>query len=542
MRLAAPNPGEGGNGGNGGANGLGGAGGAGGVGGLGGAGGLGNVGGVAADGGAGVLLSGAGNAVWNDGQIIGGNAGGVTAKAGAGVKVQAGAGVSELINLGSIRGGEGANSYGVHNAGGTIDRLVNGQGGANSKLTYFGDLAKNYGIVLNSAASYGRLDVLSLEGLQQMTVSIDTAYSRDLSTRRYANVITGVAAAKLTNERSVFHVTNGVVAALDYNQNIASTAWDARLLNYGADQAEPQHAIMDSNAFVLRSQIKNYDCNQFANSGICITSSVRYQSLGQSAIGVGNDSNSTMALVIAKQLGRKFRIGGFIEVGGAPEDATGIDVTTRRPTFGAFIGYNAKADGTGPQARVAIGYKLDKATFTRANLLGSSATVAGEGSFETRGVMASAGWGFKVSPAFVVTPYAGISLTEASRREYLEGAGQAGIYDAQFSYDEFRAKQVSGFAGMRFGGILTAGVGYSLGAGLERDFSYDLSSFTLRGAFGSSSYDSGIRPRATRVNGAAGLSFATGKTGALTVDGQVSQYHYGSTAEYSVMVGYKIGF
>ena len=533
---------DGGAGGNGGSNGLGGAGGLGGIGGAGGVGGAGAIGGSSADGGAGVLLSGAGNSVWNDGIIIGGNAGGAANNAGAGVKVQSGGAVTELVNIGRIGGGVGLNSYGVHNAGGSIARLVNAQGGSAPALTYFGDLAQSYAIVLNTAAAYGQLAVLSPSSAQAMTFSVDTAYSQDLSTRLYANVITGVSAANLTNERSVFHVTNGVVAALDYNQNVASTAWDARILNYGVDMAEPQHSILDSNAYALRSQIRNYDCNQFASGGLCFSSSVRYQSLGQSSAGVGDDSNTAVALMLAKRLSSQLRIGAFVEFGAGPEDVAGIDVTSSRPMFGGFIGYSARPDGSGLQARIATAYRRDNATFTRTNILGSATEVSARSGFKTFGVMANAGWGFKLGQSALVSPYVGLNISNASRRGYSEGAQQAGTLDAQFSYDRLAAKQTSGVAGMRLNGTFTPTLAYRLGAGLEHDFSYDIDSFKLRGDFGSSSYASGIKPRETRVNGSAGLSAFVTENSAITLDGYVSQYNYGNPAEYTIMVGFKFGF
>ena len=140
-----------------------------------------------------------------------------------------------------------------------------------------------------------------------------------------------------------------------------------------------------------------------------------------------------------------------------------------------------------------------------------------------------------------MTPYAGLNISRASRGSYSEGAVQAGVLDAQFSYDRFTAEQVSGSAGIRVNGALSSKVAYRIGAGLEHDFAYELDNFTLRGDFGSSAYASGIKPRANRVNGSAGLSLLTGKASAITVDGQASQYDYGSRAEYSIMVGFKIG-
>jgi uncharacterized protein with beta-barrel porin domain len=147
-------------GGHGGAGGAGGVGGVGGLGGLGGAPGLagmGGQGGVAGHGGAGVLITGSGNVVWNEGQIRGGNAGGAGANAGAGIRVESGAVVSHIHNLGTIAGGTGLHSVGIHNNGGQIALLSNRQAG----LSYRGAAPERYELVVQGSVNgqYGTLVV-----------------------------------------------------------------------------------------------------------------------------------------------------------------------------------------------------------------------------------------------------------------------------------------------------------------------------------------------------------------------------------------------
>ncbi|MEY4720943.1 MAG: hypothetical protein RIQ46_668, partial [Pseudomonadota bacterium] len=196
----------------------------------------------------------------------------------------------------------------------------------------------------------------------------------------------------------------------------------------------------------------------------------------------------------------------------------------------------------GLQGKIALGYKRDHANFTRTNILGSGLTVEADGGFETVGLHATAGYGIKLGDSAFATPYAAFTLSSASRLAYREETQQAGGLDAMFSYGKFTAKQVSGALGLRLNGRLAPRVTYRVGAAVEHDFTYDLDSFVLRGDFGSSAYTSPIRPRDYRVSGSGGLGLDVTPNSALTLDGYVSQYNYGSRAEYTIMAAYKVGF
>jgi len=473
----------------------------------------------------------------------------LSANAGAGIKLQSGGSINQIVNLGTIRGGTGQNSYGIHNAGGSIGTLINAQGGhgdgsaSPDALVYYGDLPQNYGIVLNGPARYGSLAILSQASNQLMTVGIDTAYSTDLSTHRYTYVIYGIDGTNIANERKVLRVTDGVVAALDYNKNvIASHAWDARILNYGVDLAEPQHAALDYSAFALRSRMNAFDCGVFDSSGVCIGTNVSYRGLSVAQRSNGRHSDPTVSLFAAKRLGSHVRVGAFVEFGGGIEDTRGMDVTSRGPTFGGFVGYASSADGSGFQLKLSGAYKRDKGVFQRSNLLGSAETVSAGRGFETVGGNLNLGWGIRFGAQTILTPYLGLVASWSSRLAYSEGAQEAGVLEAPFTYGQFSAKQVSALAGMKLNGQLSPRVLYRVAAGVEHDLSYKLDRFTLNGDFGSSSYASPVKPRGNRANGSIGFGYKLAENKVIALDGSASQYNYGSTAEYTIMVGFRLGF
>jgi hypothetical protein len=528
-------------GGAGGIGGLRGLGGIGGPDGTGGAGGLGAIGGSAADGGAGIVLNGAGNAIWNEGQITGGAAGSVANNAGAGIQIQSGAVVTELYNIGTISGGAGLNSYGILNDGGSIEKLANAQGGNAPALTYFGDLPQNHIILITGPGTYGQLAVQSATSAQSMTVGIESTATQGLSTGQYANVITGVHAENITNAGSVFNLANGVIATLIPNQDPSATAWDARILNYGADIVEPQHTLLDRNASVLRAQIRNYDCERFASAGLCIASGIRYQSLGQSAAGGGEETTSGISLIIAKQLISKLRLGAFIDFGNDPADVASIDVTSHHPILGGFIGYADRPDGSGLQTKIAAAYKRDEASFTRANIVGPGGDVSADSGFETIAVNAIAGWGFRAPHSILITPYLGFTMTEASRRAFSEAPQSQTGPDNGLAYGRYTAKQASGVAGLRINAQISSQVTGHLGAAIDHDYAYDLNAFTLRTPSGTSNSASTLKPRQNRASGSAGLDLRVTPNNHLSLNSYVSQSNYGHTDEYTVVLAYKIG-
>jgi hypothetical protein len=528
-------------GGAGGIGGLRGLGGIGGPDGTGGAGGLGAIGGSAADGGAGIVLNGAGNAIWNEGQITGGAAGSVANNAGAGIQIQSGAVVTELYNIGTISGGAGLNSYGILNDGGSIEKLANAQGGNAPALTYFGDLPQNHIILITGPGTYGQLAVQSATSAQSMTVGIESTAAQGLSTGQYANVITGVHAENITNAGSVFNLANGVIATLIPNQDPSATAWDARILNYGADIVEPQHTLLDRNASVLRAQIRNYDCERFASAGLCIASGIRYQSLGQSAAGGGEETTSGISLIIAKQLISKLRLGAFIDFGNDPADVASIDVTSHHPILGGFIGYADRPDGSGLQTKIAAAYKRDEASFTRANIVGPGGDVSADSGFETIAVNAIAGWGFRAPHSILITPYLGFTMTEASRRAFSEAPQSQTGPDNGLAYGRYTAKQASGVAGLRINAQISSQVTGHLGAAIDHDYAYDLNAFTLRTPSGTSNSASTLKPRQNRASGSAGLDLRVTPNNHLSLNSYVSQSNYGHTDEYTVVLAYKIG-
>jgi hypothetical protein len=245
---------------------------------------------------------------------------------------------------------------------------------------------------------------------------------------------------------------------------------------------------------------------------------------------------------VAKRLDQGFSIGAFVSNAHGLGDVAGVTVTSQNPTYGGFVGYSEHGDGSGLQARVSAGYQSGTATFQRANILGSATETAASAGLETSALSATLGRGYQVEAAALVTPYLGVTVSNAQRLAYSEGAQQEGVLDAQFSYNSYKAVQVTGVLGFKVDGQAGQKMTYHFGAAVERDLGYDLSEFTLRGDFGSSSYVSGIAPRTNRLNVSAGVGYNVSDNGTVTLDGYVSQHSDATTVDYKVVAGYRVSF
>jgi hypothetical protein len=497
----------------------------------------------AGSGGAAIALSGAGNSIVNEGTIRGGDASNTTGQAGAGVLTSTDAVVSELINLGRISGGAGLNSYGILN-GGRIVRLVNAQGGTAAgatPLTFFGVLPQRYEIVVNSPTSYGQLAVGGVSGTQTMTVSVSSQYGVGFTSGRLLNVITGVDAARIDNDKVVFGVSEGVLSAVTNSVTGSITDWDLRVLNFGRDLVEPQRLLIDQTSSALRESLDSYDCAVFDDNGLCVSVTARSRSFD----GVAGSSEqeypkTSVALSVSRKFGQSVRAGAFLELGARDGISRVMNLSNDQPLLGGYAVWDGDGDGTGLQGRIAIASKGEKIRIQRVNLVGSALDAAGSSDVESWGVRGTLGWGYRVSDQLTVVPYVGVARTSVSREAYSEAA-QAGVVDAAFTFDRYRVKQSTTLAGLQLRGALSSAVSYRLGAEFERDDSYDIDRFRLSGLFGSASYLSALVPKEDRTNFSVGLDYRYASDVVVSLDALSRQFVIDDASDQAVLLSVKIG-
>jgi len=446
--------------------------------------------------------------------------------------------VDEITNLGLILGGAGgaggSDGFGISNFDGTLTKLTNAQGGFSgggevAGLTYEGNLPTNYDIVLNSATSYGELNVYPRFVGDQMTVGVSDL-STDLSTRVYANVITGVGDDLLANAQDAFGVGNGVLGRITASTEAAN--WDLRVWNFGTDMAEPEHALLELKSANQRNAL-HYDCTTIGVSGTCLAASLRQLKAGGS-YGVAGQSQLAGTVAGAVNVSPTLRIGGFLDFGATSDPVSGVNFTSHMPLMGGFVTFADKADGTGLQARIAASYQRQTADINRTDAFSSQAT--GSTSITSSGVSAEISWGQTIGANSKVTPFVGLDATQSSRAAYQEKAGTYPI-----GYGAFSENQVTGTAGLRLSGSVSKTVMYRATAGVEQDLSHRLSSFDLTTPSVEAGYQSPYAPNVTRFIGQLGMSYLMAPNQELTIDSQVNTFGNDGT-DFAVTLGFRIGY
>jgi hypothetical protein len=282
----------------------------------------------------------------------------------------------------------------------------------------------------------------------------------------------------------------------------------------------------------------SYDCNLFDANGVCVSLSGQYSNYDG---GYGSTNEWAGILTGAKQFGEKLRVGAFIDLQSGPSDIESIDDMSMLPIFGAFLGYEDNADGTGVQARASVAYQFGNANFSHTNLTGTAATASGGADLWTFGVGGELGWGYGFGGDQVLTPYIGIDYVKASRGSYTDGSKSGGVSDP-FSFDSYAASYTTGTVGLKLDGPLSEQVIYRLGVGLEGMMNYDLDTFEINGDFGTARYNSGIAPSDWAVSGTAGMSYLIDQKQSVMLDGYVRQVGDGNIPFYAITLGYKAGF
>ena len=243
------------------------------------------------------------------------------------------------------------------------------------------------------------------------------------------------------------------------------------------------HALM-AHRITSLSQTTDYECSTFGPSGWCVS----YMARG--AAGAG-DLQGAGVITLAASITPMVRFGGFLDVGGAATASGGVSTSPGAPVGGVFAGYGDLA-GTGLQARASLAFGAERIQITRAALDGAESA---DGRATLFGLAAAGqiGWGFTVGHGLVVTPYAGLRLSEMRRAAYAE-TKIAGVTDYPLAYDAFTLKLGTAFAGMSVNGSVTDRLAYQVKIAAEyddlrQDSAYagsseitDLERFSLSGA------------------------------------------------------------
>ena len=447
---------------------------------------------------------------------------------------------ARISNLGTITAGAGSFGIRVRDGIGSVITLVNAQGGINP-LTYSGALPTNYNVVVRSASEFGRLAVTGGSGT--MAFGVDSFSV--LAANRYTNVLTGVAAADITNEETAFALGR---FAWKLTAGSAANSWDLLAWLRGPDAAATQLGL-HSNHNALWSVLAqraaattfalDYDCSVFDQHGFCVSVGFRNAQMGSNYADTGETAG---LLTAAYRVTPEFRIGGFIDQDLVSQSPVGVDPKNTQPMLGAFAVYQENPSFAGLTVRAALAYQEGDLRITRPELAGTEAGTgrARTSAFAFGGEIA---YGFPLDGIWVAQPYAGLRRSDSQRQGYTETTSDSVEYP--ITYNRFGQQVTSATAGLRLRGSITPEFSLTFGAGMEHDLDSKVDRYSGTSAIAgleSFSINASQQQNETRAVGSAGMRYMVASNQALAFDASVRQMPYGNDPSVTTMLRYSIGF
>ena len=535
------------------------------------------------DGGAGVHLTGVagnGSTITNHGSIKGGDGGGLGAFGGSAIRLDVGSGITivnsatgtiiggqgaagggsgiwvgagatvAITNQGVISPGVGGNAYGiVVAAGGTVTQLTNAQGGTTA-LSYSGKLPTAYNIVIQSATSYGQLQVVN-SGTSQTTFGIDSSSVANRSTLSYQAVLSGVSSTQLANTTdsrgwwgSFSQAGIGRAMWKLQAETASPNVWDL-VMQFGPDAANTRAALA-ANASALRSLMDrrfsdlsfsaDYDCASFNQDKICLSFSAR-----QTSYGLGNTSAGIVTA--AYRVNDQVRAGAFIDQGSTDKPANNITVQSSEPLYGAFVGYDQNK-GVGLQAKASASAKQSDVQITRDFTVANTEAGSGKARLNAYALSLELGWGYALNVNTQVMPFAGLRYSKVARGAYHESLIENTV-DYPIAYNSHFSSLTTATGGVRVKGLVAETLSYQLSAGVESDVHETSSAYSGTSTIiDMESFALATAPvhKKTRGFATAGLSQALTRNQQLTANFSVRSQPYSGQTVSSAVVGYRLSF
>lgn len=465
--------------------------------------------------------------------------------------------IGTLSNLGTISGG--ARSIGnwgtisaLRNFGtmgeirnnGLIETLVNGQGGAGGggaiAPLVLSDrmITGGYTAHITSPSHYGQLVYTGGEGvLAAFGLTGDSVLAKGT----YQDVLAGIQTVNGPLIGTVGRYQWSLVAD-------AATAgnWDLLVIRLGPDAVNSLLALGLSRDEIMTAlanraaritNLLSSDCGSFGSAGLCLSAELR-------RLEHRDESETSMALSAGLRLTGNLHIGAFVDLPiHRKSRLTGLSTDQDTVSYGGFVGYSQKSNGSGIQARLVGAVHGQDVTITRAADLADTEAGRGQSRFKTWALAGELGYAFAVAPGNRIMPTIGLRHVRAARAAYAEAA--ASEVEFPFTYGAYGLRTTTAQAGVTAQGDLGGRLSYRVSTGVEWDLASrsdafsgtsqvdDLSSFALSPA------GSGRR---FRGNGAVELGYEFTRGARITLGGALRGEAFTNQITTNVSAGIRIGF
>lgn len=466
--------------------------------------------------------------------------------------------IGTLSNLGTISGGSngiynrgtidalrnfGIIEQGLYNAG-TIETLVNGQGGAGGggaiAPLVLSDrmITGGYTAHITSPTHYGQLVYTGGEGV---LAAFGLTGESVLAKGTYQDVLAGIQTVNgpLTGTlgRYQWSLVADAATAGNWDLLVKRLGPDAvnSLLALGLSRDEIMTALANRAARI--TNLLSSDCGSFGSAGLCLSAELR-------RLEHRDESETSMALSAGLRLTGNLRIGAFVDLPiHRKSRLTGLSTDQDTVSYGGFVGYSQKGDGSGIQARLVGAVHGQDVTITRAADLADTEAGRGQSRFKTWALAGELGYAFAVAPGNRIMPTIGLRHVRAARAAYAEAA--ASEVEFPFTYGAYGLRTTTAQAGVTAQGDLGGRLSYRVSTGVEWDLASrsdafagtsqvdDLSSFALSPA------GSGRR---FRGNGSVELGYEFTKGARITLGGALRGEAFTNQITTNLTAGIRIGF
>ncbi|WP_293752936.1 autotransporter outer membrane beta-barrel domain-containing protein [Limnohabitans sp. Rim8] len=455
-----------------------------------------------------------------------------------------GGNIETLTNIGTISSAFG---FDLSNSGviGTLNNLNNGV-----VLRFNGTLPENYDIIINSPASFGRLDVTNNTGNTIFGISSLSSGKSAVSTTPYSAVLSGVTRTQLgINGASLSSISNGYSYTLTEVESV-NHVWDLLVSSYyiAPSVANTNQSLVNTlsvlqGTYTLQNSVLangfSNDCNVFGASNICVSAGGRNTSV-QTANGL---SNTSALLIAAYRLNQNFRIGAYADQNLSVSNPGGtVNSGNNTPVIGLFGAWNQRLDGTGAEVKVSAAYGQKNTTITRSVVgSGDGASEAGSGTstLNSQGAQIKAKYGFGLMDKVIVSPYVGVRYTHNNMGGYTEATSSN--VTAPLTYSALNINATTLLAGARATYRVIPQAIFFASAGVETDTHARSGTYSVTGISGLAPINFNLNPVRTRPYATLGAYYDLEKNQRFGVTAIYRQEQYQAVSTKTLKLTYSVG-
>ena len=278
----------------------------------------------------------------------------------------------------------------------------------------------------------------------------------------------------------------------------------------------------------------SYDCAMFDSQGLCVAATGRNTTLQ------GSNAGATSGIVtLAYRIQPTLRVGAYVEqtldLSGDPS----VVVRKGNPDLGVFAVWNQRADGDGPQVRVAHRQGQKKVDITRPVVAGSEPG-SGTADLVSRGTQLTLSHGVRLNDTWRVSPYVGVRAIDIERRAYSEQASAS--VTTPLSYGTLSERSVVLLVGSHVAARLAPRFTLTGFVGVEHDQSRKTSDYSATGVAALQPLDFNSNPKKTRPVASIGGIYDVDKTHQFSAQWVYRKEAFSSSATNSLLATYSMGF